>query len=259
MPHPARAASARRLAHLLRCTAAEADPCSPPPHGHRWGTSPAPSASAAAPSGAIRPLTKKQLKDFIRDGFLVITIDGVPEGFHEQVYAKSLALSEDAKHNDGAKVKLSSGGRILSEGKQSDWSTLAEDFETMMETPCVRGAAATLAGAGCIIPSPGGGSPLTANPFDQQFHKDGTGTVVREPFPRTIGAWYYPHETTVIMGPTAVVPGSHLFGIDRAGFPHSEERIDMKMVPPKTREAWQVLPNQKRALSPSPSLSPLSL
>lgn len=29
---------------------------------------------------------------------------------------------------------------------------------------------------------------------------DGTGTAVREPYMRSIGAWYYPHETTVIMG-----------------------------------------------------------
>eukprot|EP01052_Picozoa_sp_SAG31_P017054 SAG31_NODE_1152_length_9642_cov_4.124489_5_plen_77_part_00 len=27
--------------------------------------------------------------------------------------------------------------------------------------------------------------------------------------------------------PTAIVPGSHVFGIDRDGFPHSEERIDV--------------------------------
>ena len=27
--------------------------------------------------------------------------------------------------------------------------------------------------------------------------------------------------------PTAIVPGTHVFGIDREGFPHSEERIDV--------------------------------
>ena len=40
-------------------------------------------------------------------------------------------------------------------------------------------------------------------------------------------------------GPTAVVPDTHLFGIDRHGFPHSEERVDLHMVPPKTRQQWQ--------------------
>ena len=42
------------------------------------------------------------------------------------------------------------------------------------------------------------------NPFDQQFHKDGTGTVVRDPFARTISAWYYPGETTLVMGPVSL-------------------------------------------------------
>ena len=30
-----------------------------------------------------------QLKQFIRDGYLVMQIDGVPEGFHERVFAKA--------------------------------------------------------------------------------------------------------------------------------------------------------------------------
>ena len=105
---------ARRLVHLLRCSAADPDASARPQPTPLLGASP---ASAAAAS--IRPLTKQQLKSWIRDGFIVIQIDGVPEGFHEQVFAKSLALSEDAKHNDGAKVKLSTGGRILAVGAQT--------------------------------------------------------------------------------------------------------------------------------------------
>lgn len=244
------AAPRRRLAHLVRCTAAAAaagqsaaaaaaaagSGASTPAVQDDDGATAATSAEPTAAAAAIRPLTLKQVKQFIRDGFIVLQINDVPEGFHDGVFAKALAMSDDAKHAEsGAKVKLGPGGRMLAEGKESDWSTLAEDFETMLDTPTIRGAAATLAGAGCVIPSAGSPSPLTANPFDQQFHKDGTGTVVREHFPRTIGAWYYPHETTVIMGPTAIVPGSHLFGIDRNGFPHSEERIDLRMTPPKSR------------------------
>lgn len=89
-------------------------------------------------------------------------------------------MSEDAKHaQSGAKIKLREGGRIAAEGKQSDWSTLAEDFETLLNTPCLRGAATTLAGPGCLIPSVGAPSPLSGNPFDQQFHK---GSPLELPF-----------------------------------------------------------------------------
>jgi hypothetical protein len=43
---------------------------------------------AAAP--AIRPLRMSQLKQFIRDGYLVLqVVDGVPEGFHGRVFAKA--------------------------------------------------------------------------------------------------------------------------------------------------------------------------
>lgn len=151
------AGSNHSLALRLRCTAAATE-VSPPPSDEK--------------STCVRPLTKNQLKRFIRDGFIVLQIDGVPDGFHDQVYSKALEMSEDAKHAaSGAKIKLGPGGRITAEGKQSDWSTLAEDFETLLNTPCIRGAATSLAGPGCLMPSVGAPSPLTANPFDQQFHK----------------------------------------------------------------------------------------
>eukprot|EP01052_Picozoa_sp_SAG31_P017055 SAG31_NODE_1152_length_9642_cov_4.124489_6_plen_211_part_00 len=125
-----------------------------------------------SPCRSARPLTRNQLKRFIRDGFIVLQVEGLPDGFHDQVHSKALGLSEDARHaENGAKIRLGPGGRITAEGKQSDWSTLAEDFETLLDTPCIRGAATTLAGPGCLIPSVGAPSPLTANPFDQQFHK----------------------------------------------------------------------------------------
>eukprot|EP01047_Picozoa_sp_COSAG01_P026575 COSAG01_NODE_1717_length_9398_cov_83.738574_4_plen_516_part_00 len=41
------------------------------------------------------------------------------------------------------------------------------------------------------------------------------------------------------MGPTSIVPGTQFLGIDREGFPHSEERIDRRMAPPKSVRGWQ--------------------
>ena len=89
------------------------------------------------------------------------------------ILEKALAMSDDARHAaPGSEVKLQQGGRIVrADGEASDWSTLGEDFSALMDTPSIRGAATSLLGAGCLIPSPGAPSPLTANPFDQQFHK----------------------------------------------------------------------------------------
>ena len=104
------------------------------------------------------------------------------------------------------KVALRAGGRIVAaDAPPPDWSVLAPEFETMVDTPEIRGAVATLLGADALIPTLGAGTPLTANPFDQQFHKDGTGMVIREHFHRSISAWYYAQDTTVVMGPTSVV------------------------------------------------------
>ena len=46
-------------------------------------------SGGAADNAAVRPLSMSQLKQFIRDGYLVMQIDGVPEGFHERVFAKA--------------------------------------------------------------------------------------------------------------------------------------------------------------------------
>ena len=70
----------RRLAHLVRCT------------GERTKIAmPLDAADSAVSDSAatIRPLSMSQLKQFIRDGYLVMQIDGVPEGFHERVFAKA--------------------------------------------------------------------------------------------------------------------------------------------------------------------------
>jgi hypothetical protein len=41
-----------------------------------------------------------------------------------------------------------------------------------------------------------------------QWHKDGTGNCIREHCARTVSTWYYPCETTLEMGPTAIIPAS---------------------------------------------------
>ena len=36
---------------------------------------------------------------------------------------------------------------------------------------------------------------------------------------------YYSTETELEMGPTVILPGTHLFSVDRSGFYNSEDRI----------------------------------
>ena len=53
---------------------------------------------------------------------------------------------------------------------------------------------------------------------------------------------YYPTETSVDMGPTVIIPGSHLFSVDRAGHWTSEDRIQISAIPPNPdRPATQLL------------------
>lgn len=163
--------AAARLGHLASALAPPASPgpLVPPPAGA------GPAAAGAAPAASVKLLTTSQLKHWIRHGYIVLQIDDaqLPQNFHQDLFEKALAMSDDARHAaPGSEVKLQQGGRIVrADGEASDWSTLGEDFSALMDTPSIRGAATSLLGAGCLIPSPGAPSPLTANPFDQQFHK----------------------------------------------------------------------------------------
>ena len=147
----------RRLRHLLGCLGS-------PAHSS-IGASAASSAASSATESELKPLSLAQLKSFIRDGYLVVPVDGVPEGFHEGLYAKAYAMREDEVPDKQGLV----GERLKETLEKHQWSTLEDDFNTMMDSPSVRGAAATLAGADCLIPSPGAPRPLTATPIDQQF------------------------------------------------------------------------------------------
>ena len=147
----------RRLRQLLGCLGSPAQPS--------IGGSAASSAASSASESELKPLSLAQLKSFIRDGYLVVPVDGVPEGFHEGLYAKAYAMREDEVPDKQGLV----GERLKETLEKHQWSTLEDDFNTMMDSPSVRGAAATLAGADCLIPSPGAPRPLTATPIDQQF------------------------------------------------------------------------------------------
>lgn len=83
----------RRLQHLWRCTAEIADDRFAAARPWASAAAAATELSPSSSAGAVRPLTKNQLKRFIRDGFIVLQVDDLPNGFHDQLYAGPTTLS----------------------------------------------------------------------------------------------------------------------------------------------------------------------
>ena len=48
----------------------------------------------------------------------------------------------------------------------------------------------------------------------------------------------YPQDTVSEMGPTSIIPGSNLLGVNREGFFHSEDRIRAELAAPQSLEEW---------------------
>ena len=57
--------------------------------------------------------------------------------------------------------------------------------------------------------------------------KDGSSKGIRDHEPKGVICMYFPTETTVAMGATALVPGSQFLSVDREGFPTSEDRLEL--------------------------------
>ena len=51
-------------------------------------------------------------------------------------------------------------------------------------------------------------------------------------------------DTTISMGPTSIIPGSYLCGVNREGFFHSEDRIREELLAPQTLEGWKAVMTQ---------------
>ena len=50
---------------------------------------------------------------------------------------------------------------------------------------------------------------------------------------------FYPQDTTIEMGPTAIIPSSYLCGVNREGFFHSEDRVRAELLAPQSLNAWK--------------------
>ena len=57
--------------------------------------------------------------------------------------------------------------------------------------------------------------------------------------------FYYPGKVGPNDGPTCFLPGTQYLAVDREGLGQGEERLDPKMLPPKTAEQWHDIKSLK--------------
>lgn len=157
------------------------------------------STTAAEPSSrpglscaALRPedlLTDEQLMRFVNRGYHLVEPE-FPAGFNEAVLARLESLDVH---------KSNPGNGILD---------AVPALHDVYNHPKVRGVLVSILGSDmrmnahrhCHVVSPGHQS--------QTWHQDGTN--VRHHQTRTVLAMYYPQQVTPDMGPTAILPGTHL-------------------------------------------------
>jgi hypothetical protein len=141
-------------------------------------------ATFVAPSAGTR-VSDDQVAQFICRGYHLVEPDLRP-GLNEEIDAKLTAMT----HNPG--------NAILDAVPQ-----LWEVYGHAM----VRGALASVLGQGVTMNEHRHWHNRPPSPWSQGWHQDGTNQ--RHHHTTTCLAMYYPHDVTVDMGPTVVMPGTH--------------------------------------------------
>ena len=144
------------------------------------------------------------MQGFIRDGYAVVQPE-LDADFHQHVF-DSIDHVFETEGNPGNNLmaRISAIGEV--------WSD-----------PAVDGAMASILGNGYYMhphrhihyrPPGGEGQTLHKDGFSKRRHRT-----------RWTLAMYYPQETTLEMGPTAFVPGSHYFNTEEAGTAKDEMKL----------------------------------
>lgn len=186
---------------------------------------------------APKLLSDAHVQAFVKNGFVSIAIpeDELPSAHHQTIY-------------DTANELRDSEGSV----SQGDvWGAVGPLVEQVVRSPTYHGALSSLLGSDFVINATAG-HMHTTDSRDQQFHKDGTPLAVRDHLPRNCICMYYPIDTVLDMGPTAIVPGSTYWSVDRTGFMQSEDRLDFALQParnPGGLEQWSKSLNGWNALS----------
>ena len=139
-------------------------------------------------------LTDAQMRDFIVNGYLTIKTD-LPRSLHETIYRKTQEYT--AKEGN-------LGNNILPR---------VPELQAVFEDPAVRGAFTSILGENYAMHSHR--HPHRNNPRSdgQGFHKDSYWGYqkVRHHRPRWAMAFYYPQDSPLEIGPSAVLPGTQYY------------------------------------------------
>lgn len=139
-------------------------------------------------------LTDAQMREFIVNGHLTIKAD-LPRSFHETIYRKTQELT--AKEGN-------LGNNILPR---------VPELQAIFEEPAVRGAFTSILGENYAMHSHR--HPHQNRPYSdgQGFHKDSYWGYqkVRHHCPRWAMAFYYPQDSPLKIGPSAVLPGTQYY------------------------------------------------
>ena len=155
----------------------------------------------------IKLLTDADVQRFILDGFLVLGLDELGAGFHENVYRAALERQPQS-------------------GLSDEIDAAMPELREVLASPTVRGALEGLLGRGDLrhphsaaYVESGAPEAAGAVPYDQGWHRDSYWGVqrVRHHRPRWLLCMYYPAAVTLEMGPTAIAPGSQYYALPADG------------------------------------------
>lgn len=139
-------------------------------------------------------LTDAQVREFIVNGHLTVQTD-LPRSFHETIYRKTQEYTEKEGNL---------GNNILPR---------VPELQAVFEDPVVRGAFTSILGENYAMHSHR--HPHRNNPHSdgQGFHKDSYWGYqkVRHHCPRWAMAFYYPQDSPIEIGPSAVLPGTQYY------------------------------------------------
>lgn len=155
-------------------------------------------STTAPPTPPPRLLSDAQVREFLAKGVLMLPVDELPPSFHRELHARAQAMHE--------------AGLALGDNIYPGVAGLRD----VMDGPTVRGALQSVLGGGYAWHSHRH-MHNSSTQGEQTFHKDGQRGPVTGFRPRAVMILYYPAGCVLDMGPTAVVPQSHLLCSDGVG------------------------------------------
>ena len=139
-------------------------------------------------------LTDAQMRDFIVNGYLTVKTD-LPRSVHETIYRKTQEYTEKEGNL---------GNNVLPR---------VPELQAIFEDPVVRGAFTSILGENYVMHSHRHPHQNRPHSDGQGFHKDSYWGYqkVRHHCPRWAMAFYYPQDSPLEIGPSAVLPGTQYY------------------------------------------------